>query len=91
MDFKNIDGGSQSKPWFRQEDMWRLEEDYRPKSSLIETALVVPAIAWLREVVAQGHIKRGSYQKKELMPDTLKFHRRAKWKVVGAIKPAPGS
>jgi hypothetical protein len=38
----------------------------------------------------QGHIKR-AYQEKELMPDTLRFHRRVKGKVVGAIKPTTRS
>jgi hypothetical protein len=44
-------------------------------------------------VVTRGHRPRshqdGAYQKKELTPSTLRFRRRKRVKVAGAIRPTP--
>jgi hypothetical protein len=64
------------------------EEHCGPKSSLTSNH------CGHAPTIMHGHLKvisREGLSEKELMPNTLRFHRKAKGKVAGAIKPAPGS
>jgi hypothetical protein len=40
-------------------------------------------------VIAKVTSREGAIKPKELTPDTVSFRSREKWKVMGALKPAP--
>jgi hypothetical protein len=89
VEFKTLRAGQQSIPWFFQEDTWRFEENCGSKSSLIPNHYRSCQQSRGHERPPPKVISRGGLSEKELMLSTLRFHRRAKGKVVSAITPTP--